>query len=224
MFFGLADPAREPAAWQPVSTLYVPRHGGPLDVILESAAVRLGGCEPRVAASLFFQGYASRLLSPQLGCAAVAGCVPEMSPARLCWRRPDTEVIELGMTAGPGWEASPEQAIERIVRTAFDEHLRPLIAALRTRVRLADKLLAGNAAAALIGGLRLLAEHSGPGWTDLAARALAQPYLHGSGRMRDTEPLFVRRSCCLYYRVADGSTCADCPLPPSGQAAPTAPR
>lgn len=212
MFFRLADPANEPTAWEPVTVLYAPRRGGPLDVILESVRIKLGACEPRVAASLFFQGYASRLLSPQLGCIAVAGCVPEMPPERLFWRCPGAEMIELGMTAGRGWEASDGLLIEQIVRAAFDEHLQPLTDALQARVRIAEGLLRDNAASALIGGLRLLSEHIGPGWTDLAARALAQPRLRESGSLREREPVFVRRSCCLYYRVAGGGKCADCPL------------
>jgi iron complex transport system ATP-binding protein len=212
MFFGLADPGNEPIGWQQASSLYALHRGGPLDAILESVRTKLGGCEPKIAASLFFQGYASRLLSPQLGCIAMAGCVPEMDPERLFWRRPAEETIALGMTAGPGWTASSEILIEQVVRASFEEHLQPLTAALQARVRIAEGLLRGNAAAALIGGLRLLSEYLEPSWTDLAARALAQPCLRGCGSLQEQEPVYVRHSCCLYYRVSSGEKCGDCPL------------
>jgi len=212
MFFGLADPASEPVGWQPAGSLYALHRGGPLDVILESVRAKLGGCEPRIAASLFFQGYASRLLSPQLGCIALAGCVPEMRAECVFWRRPAGETIALGMTPGPGWAGSGEILIEQVVRASFEEHLQPLTTALQARVGIAEGLLRGNAAAALIGGLRLLSEYLGPSWIDLAARALAQPCLRGCGSLQEQEPVYVRRSCCLYYRVSSGEKCGDCPL------------
>ena len=94
MFFRLANPAADPADWQPVQLLYGSQpspgqvssgqlgggqpgggqlgggqfsggqfSGGQLgggedhlDAMLASVRAALGGCEPRVAASLFFQG------------------------------------------------------------------------------------------------------------------------------------------------------------------------
>ena len=212
MFFRLADPASEPIGWQQASSLYALQRGGPLDVILETVRTKLGGCEPKIAASLFFQGYASRLLSPQLGCIAMAGCVPEMHPELLFWRRPVEETIVLAMTPGQGWAAPDGILIEQVVRTSFEEHLRPLTAALQARVQIAEGLLRGNAASALIGGLRLLSEYLEPSWIHLAARALAQPCLRGCGSLQEQEPVFVRSSCCLYYRVSSGGKCGDCPL------------
>ena len=212
MFFRLADPANDPTGWRPVSLLYVRRRPEQLDVILESVRIKLGGCEPRIAASLFFQAYAARLLSPQLACMAIAGCVPEMRPGRLFWRSPDAETIELGMTAGAGWAASDEVLIDEVVQASFENHLRPLTAALRARVRIGESLLRANAAAALIGGLRLLSGHLGRSWRNLAARALAQPCLRECGSLQAKEPRFIRRRCCLYYRVSGGAKCGDCPI------------
>src|ERR1035441_1057681 len=105
MFFRLPDPAREAAAWQPAGLLYADGQDH-LDGLLASVRAALGGCEPRVAASLFFQGYAARLLSPQLACLAVDGCVPDMPAARLAWRHPDDQMIELGLSPGAGWAAA----------------------------------------------------------------------------------------------------------------------
>jgi ferric iron reductase protein FhuF len=172
---------------------------------------------------MFFQGYASRLLSPPLACLAANGCIPGMSADRLRWRHPDDQMIELGLTADGGWVGSDRRLIEQLVAAAFEEHLQPLADALRRRVRIAAGLLTGNAASALVSGLALLAGRLGPGWRSLAAHALAQPALRGGGswdgspgRGGGQEPVFVRRSCCLYYRVAGGGLCADCPLAARG--------
>jgi ferric iron reductase protein FhuF len=235
MFFRLADPATDPADWQPVRMLYgqLSRDqldGGQLDggqdhldALLASVRAALGGCEPRVAVSLFFQGYASRLLSPPLACLAANGCIPGMTADRLRWRRPEDQMIELGLTADEGWAGSDRRLIEQLVAASFEEHLQPLADKLRHRVRISAGLLTGNAASALVSGLALLAGRLGPGWRSLAAHALAQPALRGSGswgrssgHAGDRETVFVRRSCCLYYRVAGGGLCADCPLTARG--------
>jgi ferric iron reductase protein FhuF len=218
MFFRLADPAADPAGWQAARVLYGSVVSGGedhLDALLASVRAALGGCEPRVAASLFFQGYASRLLSPPLACLATNGCIPRMTAGRLRWRHPDDQMIELGLTAEEGWAGSGRKLIEELVAASFEEHLQPLADALRRRVRIAAGLLTGNAASALVSGLALLAGGLGPGWRSLAAHALAQPALRGSGSW-GAERAFVRRSCCLYYRVEGGGLCADCPLAGGG--------
>jgi ferric iron reductase protein FhuF len=253
MFFRLADPAADPADWQPVRLLYDDQpsrdqpsrdrlpgdqlsHGQPdggqpdggqpdggqpdggqdqLDALLAAVRGALGGCEPRVAASLFFQGYASRLLSPPLACLALNACIPDMTADRLRWRHPEDQMIELGLTADAGWSGSDRRLIEQLVAASFEQHLQPLADALRRRVRIAAGLLTGNAASALVSGLALLAGRLGPDWRSLAAHALAQPALRGGGSWGGESP-FVRRSCCLYYRVAGGGLCADCPLAARG--------
>lgn len=211
MFFRLADPAGEPAGWQAASVLYNSGSGS-LDELLELVRIKTHRCEARVAASLFFQGYAARLLSPQLACIALYGCLPRMPADQLRWRQPDDEMIQLGLTACGGWEGSTDALIAQLVRESFQEHLQPLARAVRSRVRIAEQILTGNAASALINGLLLLREHFGPGWKDLAACALAQPCLRGSGSLPGTGPVFVRRSCCLIYRVPPHEKCADCAL------------
>jgi ferric iron reductase protein FhuF len=171
-----------------------------------------GSCEARVAASVFFQGYAARLLSPQLACIATNGCLPRMPADRLRWRRPGDELIQLGLTPAGGSEGTAEGLIAQLVSDSFEEHLQPLARALRSRVRMAEQILRDNAASALINGFLLLSGQFGPGWRDLAARALAQPYLRGCGSLPDTGPVLVRRSCCLIYRVPRHGKCGDCPL------------
>jgi iron complex transport system ATP-binding protein len=214
MFFRLADPADDPAGWRPAETLYS-AGSGDLGMIIDAARRSLGNCEPRVAASLFFQGYAARLLSPQIGCLVTNGCVPDVTSGRLRWRQPAGALIELGMTAGPGWTAPADVLLKRVVQTSFDHHLQPLADAVRAQARVSGSILIDNAAAALIGGLRLLGGRHNGDWRPLAATTLAQPELRDSGTLLASEPFFVRRSCCLYYRAPGGGKCADCPLHPT---------
>lgn len=220
MFFRLADLRPGETGWQPAELLYATNGGGAgagkhrsaLDAILDDTATRLGGCERRVAASLLFQGYAARLLSPQVGCMVTMGCVPAVPAARLSWRRPDTQVVELGSVPGAGWRGPADVLIGLVLTQSFDEHLRPLATALRARVPIPASLLRDNAASALIGALRLIDGTTAAGWRFLAGQALDHPLLRGAGTIGFDESAFVRRSCCLYYRVDNGGICGDCPL------------
>src|SRR5262245_46650127 len=171
-FFRLADPAVQTSDWQPVSTLYT-NAPGPLDEILDAVQFGMGDCEPRVAASIFFLGYAARLLSPPLACIATASCLPHMPVDRLFWRRPHDEMIALGITAVKGWAGSRERLIAQLIGQSFEHHLQPLADAVRARVRIAPPILRDSAASALINGLLLVSEHLGPDWKKLAGHALA---------------------------------------------------
>lgn len=213
MFFRMASP--DEPGWEPAERLYA-SGAGPLDAMLDDAVARLGGCERRVAASLLFQGYAARLLSPQVGCMVTKGCVPAVPAAGLRWRRPESEVVELGLEAGAGWHGPADVLTKLMLTQSFDGHLRPLAAALRARAGIPASVLRDNAASALVGALRLADKKF---WRFLAERALTNPLLRGSGSIHADEPAFVRRSCCLYYRVDNGGMCGDCPLPGSSRKA-----
>jgi ferric iron reductase protein FhuF len=88
----------------------------------------------------------------------------------------------------------------------------PLAARLRTEHSVSEQVLAGNAASAVFGALRM-ATLARPDVADRAldvgARALAHPYLVGTGK---PDLPFRRRSCCLFYRIPGGGTCDDCVL------------
>ena len=211
MFFAIADPADDQLGWRPARLLYDARSAA-LEEVVDSAVARLGRCERRVAVSMFFQGYAARLLSPQLGCVAGGGCVPAIPAGQLSWRRPGGELIELGLTPGPGWRGPADALLRLVVTQSFTAHLRPLAAALLAHSRLAPGVLRDNVASALVSALRLTDGRLGADWRTLARIALIHPQLSGSGHIAAGEPAFVRRSCCLYYRAENGAKCADCPL------------
>ncbi|MQS08872.1 (2Fe-2S)-binding protein, partial [Streptomyces alkaliphilus] len=107
-------------------------------------------------------------------------------------------------------------AVHRTVRSALD----PLAEELRAATGLSPRIALGNTASALVGTGRVLraarperAELTG----SLLLRLLARSPLDAAGRMSpgpDGDPTggYLRRSCCLYYRVPGGGTCGDCVL------------
>jgi hypothetical protein len=169
--------------------------------------VRLGTDEPRVAASLLFQGIAGRLWSPVLATAAVHGVVPDLRPAHTYWRAASPGPVLLAVP-----EALPADP-SALGTVVVERHLRPLVAAVRAVTPVAEGLLWGNAASALAGALTVLAQarprHAA------AARRLVEDLL-GAPPLRGTGVLgpagFRRRSCCLYYRAPGGGLCGDCAL------------
>ncbi|MBO2454896.1 (2Fe-2S)-binding protein [Actinomadura barringtoniae] len=203
----VTDPAEEcDPTWRPLPENDPDRLLG----LIDSYAERLGTGERRVAASILFQGLASRLWSPVVVAAAL-GVVPDLSS--LHWRWAPGAPIAL-------WLAEPSalsgSAAEAVHATVVEGQLRPLRAAMLEAVRLADGLIWGNAASALVGAL-----YAGRLRSDLAPRLNAlvrdllarEPFID-SGSF-DAQGAFVRRSCCLYYKVPPGGgMCGDCALLP----------
>jgi iron complex transport system ATP-binding protein len=217
-FFSLADSKRDASTWHGAALLYRER-SEQLAELTQTVARQLNSTEPRVAASIFFLGYASRLLSPQLASLAIDGRIADLPSGRLAWRRPAGQLIELGCSADTGWEAPPKLLLERLLQQAITEHLLPLAKALRSRCQLASGLVNGNIASALVGALIQLRPVLGSTWRDLAAQAVHTQWLAESGELRRGTPVFVRRSCCLYYRIPQGGFCGDCPLHPRSRRA-----
>lgn len=124
-------------------------------------------------------------------------------------------------SAPSGAAAQHDRALAVQLRAAvLTGHLEPLADATRAGCPLAPGLLWGNAGSALAGSLGVLRDwcrtHHRP---EAAARALAvtrllfrTPPLRDTGHFHPGTPFFVRRSCCLYYRVPGGGYCGDCAL------------
>jgi hypothetical protein len=196
---------------------------GPLEARISGVAAALH-TDRRVAASTAFQGLAAQLVAP-LFAAAAAGVLPVPDPAgdlpaTLHWR-----------AGGPGpwlwWRgagrvaACPDagEAAEAL-GAALDRLLRPLVAAVRARVPVSERVLWGDVAAAVAGARRQVAA-ARPGEAgragDLARRLLAVAPLAPTAELLPPEPpdhgwTFRRRTCCLYYRVPGGGLCGDCVL------------
>ncbi|MFI6520206.1 (2Fe-2S)-binding protein [Spirillospora sp. NPDC050679] len=209
-FFALSTDPAEAAdpTWRPLPETDL----GHLRAMAGRYAERLGTGELRVGASILFQGLAARVWSPAVAAAAL-GVVPDLST--LHWRWVPGASISLWLAEPAGWrtEGRPDDRAMLLHRTVVDGHLRPLREAMRSVARLADGLMWGNAASALAGTV-----HAGTGSPALAApvRAviddlLAREPLLGTGSFGPAG--FVRRSCCLYYRVPPGGEmCGDCGL------------
>ncbi|MEV7414479.1 (2Fe-2S)-binding protein [Streptomyces sp. NPDC089919] len=198
---------------RPLTELYADR----LAEHVAEVARRMGTDRLRVAGSTAHLGLAARLCSVALGAAALTGRVPDLDPDRLLWRQPPGAALELWL---PEPVSRPEEPAEALAATVLTANLGPLDAALRTGFGLSPHVLRGNAASALVGALRVLENRGGP---------LAQPpgplvgrLLADDGPLAGTAALFVheeglgtafvRRSCCLYYKIPGGGLCGDCVL------------
>ena len=167
--------------------------------------------EPRVAASIVHLGLVARLLSPILGAALVAGVAPVCPPSRVRLRLGGTNPFPLALTgAGAVAAIGPDAVAEALEVHWLGPAVAPLTAAVGERFGLSRHVLTGNTASAAAGALRA----AGTARPELAGRAeavLEAGPLAGSGRRRENGS-FVRRSCCLFYRLPGAGTCGDCVL------------
>lgn len=195
--------------FRPLTALY----GEELGPYVAEVGRRIGSGPDRVAASTAQFGIASRLWSLGLGCAALAGRVPDLAPERVWWRLPGAGSLEL-------WLPEPTDLPAGALGESVLGNLAVLDAGLRERFGVSPKVLRGNAASGLVGALRVLMDRvdrvAAGAAVDLAAALLAEGgALAGTGAFVHEEGLgvaFVRRSCCLYYRVPGGGFCGDCVL------------
>lgn len=177
--------------------------------------------DDRVAASIAFQGLAARIVSAPFAAAVLHGLLPRLTPDALHWRVSMSGPWPLwcpdpGAVAVPGVEA----AAAALAGVLLDEHLVPLVAAVRAQVPVSSRVLWGSVASSLASAKRLVAAQR-PEAAERAA-AVAQRLLE-TGPLTGTAQLLPphapdrqwslrRRSCCLYYRVPGGGLCEDCVL------------
>lgn len=214
----------------PLAQLYTPEGSATLAAMVEDHARRLCTGERRVAGSILFQGLAARLWSPMIGCAG-EGLLLDLDPALARWWRRPEGPIGLHIPDPGGWQlphpapsADPMRSAELVADAVLERHLRPMVHALRRVVRVAEGLLWGNVASALMGAVLVteLSGGDGVGATRALAHALLDlPTLRGTGTF-GAGAEFRRGSCCLYYRVPHGALCGDCSLSalPAGPARP----
>ncbi|MFZ3474454.1 (2Fe-2S)-binding protein [Streptomyces sp. 4.24] len=210
-FFTVAYGKEPPGpGFRPLGELY----GERLGAYVGEVGRRIGSGPGRVAASTAQFGIASRLWSLALGCAVLAGRVPDLGPDRVGWRLPGAGSLELWL---PEPAALPEEDPAQALAESVLGNLGVLDAALRERFGVSPRVLRGNAASGLVGAVRVLTDRV-PGE---AAASLAAVLLGAGGPLAGTgtylhEPglgvAFTRRSCCLYYKVPGGGLCGDCVL------------
>jgi len=217
-FFAVATGPSDAQGWRPLTDLYTDP---------EPLRARIGyvrevlDSDDRVAASIMFQGLATRLLSAPLAAAMVHGVLPLLPPEQLSCRVTDDGPWPL-WCADPNGVAVPEPAAAaaRLADVLFEVHLAPLVAAVRAQVPISAQLLWGNVASSVAAGKRLVGEQRpavAHRAAQIAAHLLATGPLAGSGELRAPEGAdrgwtFRRRSCCLFYRTPSGGLCGDCVL------------
>jgi iron complex transport system ATP-binding protein len=190
--------------WLPLEQLYT--DPALLDGIVERVQAPIGAAEQRVAASIFFLGFAARLWSIGLGAVVGHGLLPDLAAERLLFRESRSQ-IRLHITHPVGWRGDDLEPT--LADAILDGHLAPLGDALQPISR---ELLRGNVVSALLGAAREYDRHRatsshGPG-RQLARRLCEDERLAGTVIFDGLD--HRRSSCCLYYRTGDGGLCGDC--------------
>jgi FhuF 2Fe-2S C-terminal domain len=207
--------------------LLVERVGVARAAIATRAGLPVASVEPRVAASIVFLGVSARLVSPALAATVLSGVIPRWTVTGLWWRPVPGGPWPLaaGTHPGPaGWRCDlqvaggPDAAARWWAQTVLTGVVMPVLDAFEERFRVSRKVLLGNVASGLAGAVGMLAV-ARPAYAEagagLVGRILEHEPLRGTGellRPSGTRPLFVRRSCCLFYRVPGAGTCGDCVL------------
>jgi ferric iron reductase protein FhuF len=200
-------------SWRPLRELYTDPE--PLAARIRVVAEALGGAEPRVAASITYQGLAARLVSPVLAAASVHQLVPPWSPDTLHWRPAVTGPLPLWESGtDPARCPDPGDLAAILAEVLVEPHLEALADAVRAAVSVSRRTLRGNAASAVVAAGGMVARARPAAATragQLVAGLLDTGALAGSGTLEGPWA-FRRRSCCLYYRVVQGGFCGDCVL------------
>ena len=171
--------------------------------------------ELRVAASIVHLGLVARLVSPLFGAALVTGLLPVagasdvlvgltgVNPLPLTLRRP--AAVRVG---------SSSDLVGLVDRCWHRPVLAPLATTVGRRYALSPRVLQGNVASAVAAALRAASaarQDLRPRTEKWLVSLLADGPLQRAGHRRP-DGSFIRRSCCLFYRVPGAGTCADCVL------------
>lgn len=179
-----------------------------MDAAVRATAARLGATETRVAASALQYEFAERLWTVSLGTWAIARQVLDLGSLR--YGSGDDGRLALGFTTLSGTPvATADGTAGLLYHNVIDTQLAPFHRELRSAVKMAEGLLWGNAATALV----LATRSASRARSCYAATAVLLQRAPLAGRLTGPVASPKRRSCCLYYRTAAGRTCSDCPLP-----------
>jgi ferric iron reductase protein FhuF len=115
------------------------------------------------------------------------------------------------------------EAVRYLLDGAMARHLIPLMSALRTTIRMPERLFWGNAAASAARAFLLLQRYVGAGamsFVDCFFELAPEPMRHLGGFVDiehgDRHGWFWERvNCCLYDRLPGRNPCVDCSMVPS---------
>ncbi len=230
-FFALEEWAPD-AGWRPLTSLadgsgaLAERVEAAREVIAGRARRPVDSIERRVAASIVFLGLAARLLSPAVAAAALGGTVPALGISSLWWKPVEGGPWPIATDSMAGAPADIDGLVEGLVVGLVDGALNgtilPVLQAFSSTFQLSEQVLWGNVASSLGGALGLLVSgrpDRAEVADDLIDGLLRVAPLAGTGQFVAPDPssprrFFVRRSCCLFYRVPGAGTCGDCVLTP----------
>ncbi|WP_029106967.1 (2Fe-2S)-binding protein [Mycobacterium sp. URHD0025] len=213
-------PAAADASWMPISSLLSDAAAIRDFAYLTRAAIASSmGIDPtevsiKAAASSVHLSIAARLLSPVVGAAVCQHAVPLLVADSVYWQRDSSHRPRLGVTR-LDWVAvnSSEHAASLITDSLVGDVLRPLSEIMRSATGVSPQVLWGNIASAANGAVTVLSmsrPHDERRGRALIASLLAVRPLSGAAEFVDGR--FMRRNCCLYYRIPGGGYCGDCVL------------
>ena len=181
---------------------------------------------PRVVASTVFLGLAARLVAAPLATAVVQRVLPRMSDEALWWQPTSGGPWPLAVREPVGWPVGDlSDAVGLFAEDLRSGPVALLVERVQADFALSTQVLWGNVASALVGAMKMLSAarpDRSAAAHDLVAAVLRAAPLAGTGTLDPgATRVFVRRSCCLFYRVPGGGLCADCVLVDrSGSAGP----
>lgn len=205
--------------------------------VIRSTGQKLGTDDQVVAASLFVQNYAYRVLTLAVACATVSGVVPNARAQSMAFTlssgRPatfaytDPSLLVLWDTPGGAAAAFENDTtvghfLEYLISTGIDENIAPLVAATHRQCRIGERLLWGNVAASAAVAFRTMEGVLGP-WVQHLGEAFFDSVpqnLQGLGSFLALENgdrrgwYWERRNCCLHDRLPSRVRCGDCSRTP----------
>jgi ferric iron reductase protein FhuF len=210
-----------------------------LGIVIRGTGRAIGTDDQVVAASIFIQGYAYRVVTMAVACLTADGVVPGSSSdvmavglgrgrvAKVAYLDPTSFDILDGRQPADALTdpSSTDRALRLILEQVVENHLRPLVYATREAVRTGERLLWGNVAASASTAFRTMEGCLGPWVVPLGERffELAPPELQGIGSFLSMESqgrsgwFWERTNCCLFYRIAGHAKCSDCSLLPADE-------
>jgi hypothetical protein len=174
-------------------------------LLAQRCGVEVEAIDARAATSIQFLGFVARLAAPAYADAVLHGTVRALAPDSVYWQAIAGGPVPIAITGGTRHPAgSPDETAELLGRSVIRTVVAPLVDAVRG---VSARVLWGNVASAFGGAMVMLSTERA---TAIMESLLDNGILAGTGRL--TSHGFVRNSCCLFYRIPDGGTCADCIL------------
>lgn len=191
-----------------------------LESLIRSTGDGRGAEDVQVSASLFVQAFSFRVASVATAGWALGLPSVTLDPTQVGFRIARNRPGDLGVwTSDVTHHDAPSLAAALV-----DDMVRPMVAAVRQRVQVGERLLFGNAVSSIATVFRAVQSTGPRGDSDVRERATALFAAHpllaelGSWATIDTDEalgwFWDRGNCCLWYRSteAKGRYCDDCSL------------